>query len=176
MFPEQLKQIRVLMLNDKDNFERTLFRLDQGKSFNRLWFLCSTFLITWLIRGAVHILMATSHYATHNVYSRVVQAHIKEVFGGSDKDKSMRKYRRPRLVSYGHQEATILVAKWNFNCPLAQCNVTHFLFELLCVFQATWCQCQPDLPLSPWELVHFSHVILYIWFIEFSFTFLSIVF
>ncbi|XP_071384388.1 glycogen debranching enzyme-like, partial [Centroberyx affinis] len=30
MLPQHLKQIRVLMLNDKENLERTLFRLDQG--------------------------------------------------------------------------------------------------------------------------------------------------
>uniref|UniRef100_A0A3P9IX22 Glycogen debranching enzyme n=1 Tax=Oryzias latipes TaxID=8090 RepID=A0A3P9IX22_ORYLA len=30
MLPQHLKQIRVLMLNDKDNLERTLFRLEQG--------------------------------------------------------------------------------------------------------------------------------------------------
>lgn len=32
MLPQHLKQIRVLMLNDKDNLERTLFRLEQGKA------------------------------------------------------------------------------------------------------------------------------------------------
>ncbi|XP_054870288.1 glycogen debranching enzyme isoform X4 [Amphiprion ocellaris] len=30
MLPQHLKQIRVLMLNDKENLERTLFRLEQG--------------------------------------------------------------------------------------------------------------------------------------------------
>nr|XP_040027810.1 glycogen debranching enzyme-like [Gasterosteus aculeatus aculeatus] len=30
MLPQHLKQIRVLMLNDKENSERTLFRLEQG--------------------------------------------------------------------------------------------------------------------------------------------------
>ncbi|XP_037131537.1 glycogen debranching enzyme isoform X2 [Syngnathus acus] len=30
MLPQDLKQIRVLILNDKENLERTLFRLDQG--------------------------------------------------------------------------------------------------------------------------------------------------
>ncbi|KAM6918647.1 glycogen debranching enzyme [Xenentodon cancila] len=30
MLPQHLKQIRVLMLNDKDNLEKTLFRLEQG--------------------------------------------------------------------------------------------------------------------------------------------------
>uniref|UniRef100_A0A3Q4HF18 Uncharacterized protein n=1 Tax=Neolamprologus brichardi TaxID=32507 RepID=A0A3Q4HF18_NEOBR len=32
MLPQHLKQIRVLMLNDKQNLERTLFRLEQGKN------------------------------------------------------------------------------------------------------------------------------------------------
>lgn len=31
MLPQHLKQIRVLMLNDKENLQRTLFRLEQGK-------------------------------------------------------------------------------------------------------------------------------------------------
>lgn len=31
MLPQHLKQIRVLMLNDKENVQRTLFRLEQGK-------------------------------------------------------------------------------------------------------------------------------------------------
>lgn len=32
MLPQHLKQIRVLMLNEKENLERMLFRLEQGNS------------------------------------------------------------------------------------------------------------------------------------------------
>lgn len=35
MLPQHLKQIRVLMLNDKENLQRTLFRLEQGKAMFR---------------------------------------------------------------------------------------------------------------------------------------------
>ena len=43
MLPQHLKQIRVLMLNDKENLERTLFRLEQGNaSFKQVYSKCST--------------------------------------------------------------------------------------------------------------------------------------
>lgn len=35
MLPQHLKQIRVLMLNDKENLQRTLFRLEQGNASSK---------------------------------------------------------------------------------------------------------------------------------------------
>lgn len=35
MLPQHLKQIRVLMLNDKEELEKTLFRLEQGNALSQ---------------------------------------------------------------------------------------------------------------------------------------------
>lgn len=35
MLPQHLKQIRVLMLNDMENLQRTLFRLEQGNASSK---------------------------------------------------------------------------------------------------------------------------------------------
>lgn len=49
MLPHHLKQIRVLMLNDKENLERTLFRLEQGDAFfKQAHFQCYTVLNAWI--------------------------------------------------------------------------------------------------------------------------------
>lgn len=49
MLPQHLKQIRVLMMNDKENLERSLFRLEQGSHLLLLLLFLLMFLIFLII-------------------------------------------------------------------------------------------------------------------------------
>lgn len=63
MLPQHLKQIRVLMLSDKENLERTLFRLEQGNTaLKQLCLQCSTLLDVWMYEGDLSTLYTEQYH------------------------------------------------------------------------------------------------------------------